>query len=202
MGWGAPGNGRPTAPRRAGRGAPLPGGAPAWRGGGGAGKVVETSCHSYGAQDAANCARGRGGARERQDAGVPRPGTAGRCVAFIGGHDSGSTASGALRCGPAASECACKPWQARLAGGAHDGPPGNAQLVVRRGKDGSRSKDGRREGDHGPDLEAVGNEPHACRGGRDCRSMARGADLASRVPSAPAALWSAAALVFSRSTRL
>jgi hypothetical protein len=30
MGWGAPGNGRPVAPRRAGRGAPLPGGALAW----------------------------------------------------------------------------------------------------------------------------------------------------------------------------
>jgi hypothetical protein len=31
--------------------------------------------------------------------------------------------------------------------------------AVRRSKDGSRSKDGRREGDHGPDLEAVGGEP-------------------------------------------
>jgi hypothetical protein len=33
--------------------------------------------------------------------------------------------------------------------------------AVRRGKCGPRSKDGRREGDHGPDLEAVGDEPHA-----------------------------------------
>jgi hypothetical protein len=74
--------------------------------------------------------------------------------------------------------------------------------AVRRSKDGSRSKDGRREGDRSPDLEAVGDEPHARRGGRDCRSTARGADLAGRVPGAPAALWSAGALVFSRSTRL
>jgi hypothetical protein len=119
---------------------------------------------------------------------VPRPGTAGRCGAFIGGRGSGSMASGALRCGPAASECARRPWQERLAWGADDGPPGNAQLAIRRGKDGSRSKDGSREGDHGPDLEAVGNELHACRGGRDCRSTARGADLAGRVLGAPAAL--------------
>jgi hypothetical protein len=74
--------------------------------------------------------------------------------------------------------------------------------AVRRSKDGLRSKDGRREGDRGPDLEAVADEPHARRGVRDCRSMARGADLAGRVPGAPAALWSAATLVFSRSTRL
>jgi hypothetical protein len=58
MGWGVPGNGRPAAPRWAGRGEPLSGSAAAWRGGGGAGQVVETSWHSYGAQDAANCARG------------------------------------------------------------------------------------------------------------------------------------------------
>jgi hypothetical protein len=62
--------------------------------------------------------------------------------------------------------------------------------------------DSRREGDHGPDLEAVGNEPHARRGGRDCQSTARGANLAGKVPGAPTALWSAAALIFSRSTRL
>jgi hypothetical protein len=34
----------------------------------------------------------------------------------------------------------------------------------------------------------VGNEPHTCRGRRDCRSAVRGADLAGRVPGAPAAL--------------
>jgi hypothetical protein len=79
---------------------------------------------------------------------------------------------------------------------------GSSAMAVRRGKCGSRSKDGKREGDHGPDLEPVRNEPHARRGGRDCRSTARGADLAGRVPGTPAALWSAAALVFSRSTRL
>jgi hypothetical protein len=30
MGWGAPGNGRPPAPREAGRGAARSGGVPAW----------------------------------------------------------------------------------------------------------------------------------------------------------------------------
>jgi hypothetical protein len=48
---------------------------------------------------AAKSTRGGGGARDRQDAGVPRPGTADRCGAFIGGRGSGSMASGALRCG-------------------------------------------------------------------------------------------------------
>jgi hypothetical protein len=47
---------------------------------------------------AAKSTRG-GGARDRQDAGVPRPGMTGRCGAFIGGCGSGSMASGALRCG-------------------------------------------------------------------------------------------------------
>jgi hypothetical protein len=60
--------------------------------------------------------------------------------------------------------------------------------AIRRGKCGSRSKDGRREGDHDPDLEAMGSESHGRRGGRSCRSTARGADHAGRVLSAPAAL--------------
>jgi hypothetical protein len=189
MGGKSPVQGRPAAPRRPGRGAARSGDAPACK----TGAVV---LGRLGSREgllgrrwtAAKRARGGGGARERLDAGVPRPGTAGLCVAFIGGRGSGSMASGALRCGPAASECARRPWQERLAWGADDGPPGNAQLAIRRGKDGSRSKDGSREGDHGPDLEAVGNELHACRGGRDCRSTARGADLAGRVLGAPAAL--------------
>jgi hypothetical protein len=189
MGGKSPVQGRPAAPRRPGRGAARSGDAPAWE----TGAVV----------------LGRLGSREGLLGGTgPWPkaleegwcsGTAvrRRAEAWHGWSVRGlyrrarqleHTTSEALRCGPATSECVRRPWHARLAGGADDGPPGNAQLVVRRSKDGSRSKDGRREGDHGPDLEAVENEPHACRGGCDCRSTARGADLAGRVPRAPAAL--------------
>jgi hypothetical protein len=67
--------------------------------------------------------------------------------------------------------------------------------AVRRGKCDPRSKDGRREGDQGPNLEAMGSDSHARRGGCDCWSTARGAYLAGRVPGAPAALWSTAALI-------
>jgi hypothetical protein len=181
--------GRPAAPRRPGRGAARSGDAPAW----------ETGAVVLGRLGSREGLLGGTGSRPKALEEGWCSGTAGRQRAeashgrsvrglYRRARQLERTASGALQCGLATSECARRPWQARLAGGADDGPPGNAQLVVRRCKDGTCSKDGRREGDHGPDLEAVGNEPHACRGGRDCRSMVRGADLAGRVPGAPAAL--------------
>jgi hypothetical protein len=59
---------------------------------------------------------------------------------------------------------------------------------------GSRSKDGRREGDHGPDLVAVGSEPAWTQ--RRCGSLStvHAAARTGRAPGAPAALWSAAEL--------
>jgi hypothetical protein len=149
---------------------------------------------------AAKWAKG-GGARERahgQDAGVQRSADrtgrglygSGRCSALRAGAAIGRGFNATVRRPP---RPACT--RDRLWTGGHLG-------AVRPGKCGLRSKDGRREGDHGPDLEAVGDEPHGRRGGHDCRSTARGADHTGRAPGAPAALWSAAELFFSRSTRL
>jgi hypothetical protein len=75
--------------------------------------------------------------------------------------------------------------------------------AVRRGtRCGSRSKDGRREGDHDPDLVAVGSEPARTPRRHGSLSTSRGAAHTGRAPGAPAALWSATELFFSRSTRL
>jgi hypothetical protein len=75
--------------------------------------------------------------------------------------------------------------------------------AVRRGtRCGSRSKDGMREGDHDPDLEAVGSEPARTPRRRSSLSTTRGAARTGRAPGASAVLWSAAELFFSRSTRL
>jgi hypothetical protein len=91
----------------------------------------------------------------------------------------------------------------RVQHGSGDDPLGGTRFAVQCGTEMlSCSKDGRRKGDHGPDLEVLGNESHGRRRGRDSLSTARGAARTGRAPGAPAALWSAAELFFSRSTRL
>jgi hypothetical protein len=119
---------------------------------------------------------------------------ASRCAAFIGGRGSETRHLNSQH----GADLGRRAQQ-----GLGDGPLGGALLAVQRGTEMlSCSKDGRREGDHDPYLEAMGSVPHGRRGGRDSLSTARGAVHTGRAPDAPAALWSAAELFFSRSTRL
>jgi hypothetical protein len=115
----------------------------------------------------------------------------GRCAALWAGAATGCGFNATVRRPP---RPACT--RDRLWTGGHLG-------AVRRGtRCSSRSKDGRREGGHGPDLEAVGSEPARTPRRRGSLSMVRGAARTGRAPGAPAVLWSATELFFSRSTRL
>jgi hypothetical protein len=154
--------GRPAGgAQEPGRGAARSSGALAWEAGavvlGRLGRPWRTARRHW---TAAKSARGGGGARERAGRTgsaprVQRRARAGRPAAFKGGRDSGrwlQECCGAGRLPRSAcvdlGRCAWQEDRRRTAG--------SSATVVRCGKYGSCSKDGRREGDHGPDVEAVG----------------------------------------------
>jgi hypothetical protein len=154
-----PVGGRLAAPREHGRGGLRSGGAPVWEAtrlarGGWGGHVG-----LLGGTGPRQTAPEEGGAREQahgQDAGVQRSadrtgrslsGSA-RCSALRAGVAMGHGFNATVRRPPRPACTRDRLWTSGHLG------------AVRRGKCGSRSKDGRREGDHGPDLEAMGSEPH------------------------------------------